>query len=1491
VQVGQWTFVTASLASGVKRLTVDTSRSTEFVAGAAGAVTAVSGTLTGSIVATNSSVVVGENPVSDAVSTFTGVIDHVRVWAVARSERDLFSDKFDAVAPATGLLAGLGFSESSGLTTAVAGDPAAAAGPSPATLSASVKRVASTAPATGSPLQVAGIAGAATVISLKTDSLASSVFVTSLPSSGDLYQVGSGSGLGSPIKGVPLFVSSSAGQVVYVSAASATSDSFGFELRNSDGTLTSPATVALTLEPNRKPVANVGVYSLQLDGASGFVEVDNANGDFDSLSTFSVEVRVKLTASAQPKGTRSRSCIVSVVEGSSPRFALYLQRDFNVVLVQISTTLFEIPLDTVQASADGWTAVDSSLTGAVFSRPALPAVPYKVAVVPRTWQHWSLVITPTLVSVYLDGVALIPIPAKGLLQAAKPYAPLFAKKFRVGYTGMINPVTFDEDYLAATVDDLRFFSVARRAVDVNAAARALQPVDGKATVTVTSTSAAGGGSTSTTLPLYQGLWSFDETGGGLLAYDASTFSRTAEMRGGVSRIESDGSFGRAASAPGLPVDFSLSGFDPDGNAIASANITAMPNPVTEGKLYVLTIPGGAPGGTRRMFMFGALQSPSSPTVSTSASRGLTVTTLVSALPWYIPNPSAVMLRFVPFASLATSSLALSYTVSDGSLQSSASEYFLDIACPAGFAPVDRNGTSSCSPCSPGFFAPAAGLSSCLPCAAGTFASAPGATSCTTCAGGSASPMGSTACTVCAAGTAAVAGDATCVACLPGFVAPVNGTSECSLCPIESYSNSSGTVTCTPCPAGSENRYAGKLPALSASDCECSRGFFSPGSTRGSACTRCPAGASCPGGVVLPSAGAGFYSPAGANASLSTTTYLACPNPAACPGGSACRAPYTGPLCASCAKGYYRLELRCVKCPKGPEGLFVLFWIGFAALLYVCLLAGRYGKRLLRFSPSAGLATSAGIFIGFLQAVVLMFRYQIGWPEWYHKYMASISFVNFNVESIAVECSPGWKISRPIERAFPLFIPPIALGIYALGFVVGTVWTAVVAKKKKPAQEPEARPPQSALVPSATATAKEKEKEREKERERERAPSSVPLPRAGDLAGYVKYWFASGLADPVKPKVEDYLNGFVVFLLYAYFFLVEASLNAFHCQRQPSGRSTWTPDPTVYCFSDKWRPTMAGYMVGLAVYGLGIPVFAVWVLFRHGRSGAADLYAPDRIRERVGAPLWLPFRRGVYWWVLVRLARKALFVFSIVVWSGNTRADLPLFLTAFVVVVAIALQALVKPYRHALNNHMELLTLLGEALLVFAAMLYHSASGSAAGTFPEAAFRRFLGVFVGIVAFGAFSLILAHLVLYLVAARRPIPKDRETSELLQAAEILKSIAARPNALEYYYNYTGDDERLALIRALKSFEELTSAFDSMGVKQFVSARETRDPEAGTILGLAPAAEVPPPKDKKKEDKKDKKEKGKEKEKEKEKKEKEEAVVDPPPLSSIPPLTDKK
>lgn len=139
------------------------------------------------------------------------------------------------------------------------------------------------------------------------------------------------------------------------------------------------------------------------------------------------------------------------------------------------------------------------------------------------------------------------------------------------------------------------------------------------------------------------------------------------------------------------------------------------------------------------------------------------------------------------------------------------------------------------------------------------------------------------------------------------------------------------------------------------------------------------------------------------------------------GSTQCANGYTSNRCALCEKGeYYRMGGKCHKCPSTSAFLIVMLFIIVFALCFAVLFTSR---------PSPYKYSSLGVAFTWTQIVSLFGSLPMQWPTVVQSTYDSASFVNFNFELFAPECSSSvdfrakWflKIFIPVFLCCALFI--------------------------------------------------------------------------------------------------------------------------------------------------------------------------------------------------------------------------------------------------------------------------------------------------------------------------------------------------------------------------------------------------------------------------------------------------------------------------------------
>jgi hypothetical protein len=192
--------------------------------------------------------------------------------------------------------------------------------------------------------------------------------------------------------------------------------------------------------------------------------------------------------------------------------------------------------------------------------------------------------------------------------------------------------------------------------------------------------------------------------------------------------------------------------------------------------------------------------------------------------------------------------------------------------------------------------------------------------------------------------------------------------------------------------------------------ECKNGFFG---LTGENCTKCSVGSYCAGGDSSPVSTEGFWLWRRDKAD-------SCIPSAACMGNNTCRKEYHNDFCSQCKTktwceenagqcdhyGFYRFEGKCLECPEGAV------WRMFGILLFGCSFAALMSWIYVKLDVEL-MVTS--IAIDFFQVLALFAQIGITWPDPIPQIFGYFSFLNFNPEIIAPECT----ISMPYEAKWYL----------------------------------------------------------------------------------------------------------------------------------------------------------------------------------------------------------------------------------------------------------------------------------------------------------------------------------------------------------------------------------------------------------------------------------------------------------------------------------------
>jgi len=160
--------------------------------------------------------------------------------------------------------------------------------------------------------------------------------------------------------------------------------------------------------------------------------------------------------------------------------------------------------------------------------------------------------------------------------------------------------------------------------------------------------------------------------------------------------------------------------------------------------------------------------------------------------------------------------------------------------------------------------------------------------------------------------------------------------------------------------------------------------------------------------------------------------VGCLPPEACLGGNICSDGYTSKppyfACSSCANGYYRRGMECIRCPDSPWMLV----IGFV-LLAVSMCVGGYILN----KHNVNIAFLS-IAVDYMQVISMFANSRIAWPKEIKDLLHILSAFNLNIEIIAPECIKP-DLSYAQKWSGIMMLPISASIIFISIFMGGYIW--------------------------------------------------------------------------------------------------------------------------------------------------------------------------------------------------------------------------------------------------------------------------------------------------------------------------------------------------------------------------------------------------------------------------------------------------------------------
>ncbi|KAJ3426446.1 insulin-like growth factor binding proteinn-terminal [Anaeramoeba flamelloides] len=575
-------------------------------------------------------------------------------------------------------------------------------------------------------------------------------------------------------------------------------------------------------------------------------------------------------------------------------------------------------------------------------------------------------------------------------------------------------------------------------------------------------------------------------------------------------------------------------------------------------------------------------------------------------------------------------------------------------CPQGTYNPNKKSTSiqDCLDCEIGRYNENKGQSKCNLCEMGEYNDQSGQTGCLECLGGSYSDnRGSTICKLCISGT----------------YQNERGQTVCRNCEFNTYQSNIGTTGCNYCPYEAQT-LSKKTKTIM--ECFCSIGTYGQ---PGGPCKKCP-----PNGICnkfnqpYPLPKPGYW-----NSETNPTEILKCHIEDACPGiqPDLCNEEigYFGFLCEECTDGFYRFEKECLPCPKNNLYKIVLFVFVCLIFIFILIFLAKKGENYFG---------SISILVSFFQIIILFPKMLFNWPAGIIYLFKSLTFFNFNIDFLALECSINLTYIQKwfAIQLLPQFIWLLFSLLYLLLFIHSNFIKCMGPKLLN-------KFPSFCLKPN------------------NREQNRFLLPIYYSRYYFFKFW-ANGLdRNGLRDFKNNCINSYVAFLFLIYLVLSLKILEFFNCSEIDSASNGETKqyilneNPNHYCY-DKWWYTYLPFVIAFGVlYILGIPLLLVWMLYYYSKKVNEKIF-----NKKLGL-LTNRFKREYFYWEFVITMRKIIVVIFVLYLAKYPYYQLLIFNLLFLISILVQLNC--QPFNTRPRNFLEFILLTITQLILICGMIFYS----------------------------------------------------------------------------------------------------------------------------------------------------------------------------------------
>eukprot|EP00163_Fabomonas_tropica_P022311 TRINITY_DN3891_c0_g1_i2.p1 TRINITY_DN3891_c0_g1~~TRINITY_DN3891_c0_g1_i2.p1 ORF type:complete len:4052 (-),score=937.52 TRINITY_DN3891_c0_g1_i2:314-12469(-) len=539
---------------------------------------------------------------------------------------------------------------------------------------------------------------------------------------------------------------------------------------------------------------------------------------------------------------------------------------------------------------------------------------------------------------------------------------------------------------------------------------------------------------------------------------------------------------------------------------------------------------------------------------------------------------------------------------------------------------------------------------------------------------------------------------TCRPCPPGTFSANPGAKKCEICGAEEYSAKNGSILCEPCPA---NTITGDFRE-NITRCECKKDFYHPTGKTGEACLACPPGGVCTGSTAAPYTQPGYW-----RSDIQDHVFVKCDDSFACEGGvnntvDNCKQGFTGRMCAQCAEDFYMSGTDCKPCRSYDYWLVLIFPI-FCVLLsfFMVWIVGKNS------SASGG---TIGIATYFFQVLAMLNKLDLRYPQLVRDLLDVLTApFTFNVDILASECVlPGltWR-----GKWLGVMVLPLAFGVFfAFMWLVATWWEKRHLEKHGHRRRAGGDYGDEFGMESDSFDGLDADTASIERHGLVNDDGGASLDDGGHMLDDGGPVLADGAALVDDDQVPDggdlrktlpgyagnrIINAYILLLTLTYLIMSSKTLDVFDCTLREDGTWALDPQPSLICFEPWWWTIAPVGILGLAMYGIIMPVGSAYWIIRNRHRLATPVYI-----SRYGS-LYKDFKRSVPFWESFIMIQKLLMLLPLAYFTIYPEFQIASFL--LIMFLTLTVNILVRPFYIERYNTLQTLLRWGSCLMLLTGM--------------------------------------------------------------------------------------------------------------------------------------------------------------------------------------------